>query len=477
MLRAFTEISEGRLFVAHEDDLAAPVVETANVVRKRAIETALVDSRGTRRILLDAKGGGLVDAVFDPPAGPSPSGGERMVLAIARAFASGEMDDRELAVVAYSEAVVDYLFRKSIWELVANQMPDMPHGILRTLIVVAEANIDVPLHCRSDSGFRFALTGSRVLRRRHSDDLNASANQIVVTGDPVVFFLGAGFSASSRLPLGNSLRDNAIRRLLVIPPTDVIPSEDLALRFHRWVSQRDWLTDHERAMREDAFARQLTLEQVIRAEKRHFRSLPTLEEFKTLHDTVISKPGQAVTDLAFVLQQMVGRAVIVEVNFDCLVERHATVPIRVFYSDEHFEEAADYIRRYLDGTEDAVPVLKLHGSIEEPDTCVVSDEQTQRGIGAGKLDALRALIEGGSRLWVNVGASMRDRDLNPVLHSPEFAWALEERWVLPYLDPAVDEFAAQRIPFWSETPLRSIEDRLITETADAFFAAVRRALT
>jgi len=40
----------------------------------------------------------------------------------------------------------------------------------------------------------------------------------------------------------------------------------------------------------------------------------------------------------------------------------------------------------------------------------------------------------------------------------------------------IDNFAGDRLPFWRDKPLRSIDDRIIIETEDAFFAAWRSAL-
>lgn len=477
VLEALCAVTEGRLFRTSDDDLRSEVLKTPDIIRRAAVETALVSSDGTRRVVLSEPRQGYLDARFEPATGAEPSPGEAAVLAVARAVVHGELDERRLAVVTYSESAIDYMFRQCLWSLVVDQLTDMRHDTLRTLIFVVEANIDIRLHCQTGRGFRFAINGSRLLRRHGRDDLNVAVTHIARKDSPVVFFLGAGFSASSQLPLGNTLRDTAIRRLLGIQDAELISSDQLGLRFYRWVAEREnWLTAGERAMREDEYVQQLTLEQVIRAEKRYYNNLPTLLEFRERHDAVVEAPGPAVLHFAHVLERLPSKAVIVEVNFDCLVERHARVPVRVFYSDSQFAEAAEYLHRYLAGDEVAVPVLKLHGSIEEPETCVASDEQTQQGLAESKLEALRVLIETQDRLWVYVGASMRDRDLLPVFRSVEFARKLDERWVSPFLDTGVEIFAQDRIPFWAGSQLKTIDDRLITETADAFFGALRREL-
>jgi hypothetical protein len=480
VIEALATVMNGRVLDAAADELQGPVPGTADVVRRTAIETALttVPRGGTRRVTLEAVASDRLDATFaDPPLGADPSQGEKTVLAVARAASHADLDRYEFAVIAFRDLAVDLPFRTAIWSLIVDQLSDAPNSTLRTLVVVAESSIDIGLHCQTGRGFRFAVDGDRLLRRRGRDDLNAVASSIAQHNDPFVVFLGAGFSASSRLPLGNGLRDSAIRRLLNIEPAELHTSVELARRFHAWIALRPgWLTDSEAAMREDEYARQLTLEQVIRAEQRFYSDLPTLAEFRDHHDAVIGTPGSAVTDLSAVIAGAVGRAILVEVNFDRLVEAHSAVPLRTFFSDADFESAPEYVERYLNGSETDVPLLKLHGDIYEPATCVVSQEQTERGVGAGKLESLRSLISDPPRLWIYVGTSMRDKDLLPVLRGEDFARGLDERWVNPYLLDTIETFAVERLPFWSDKQLRSTNDRIVTETADAFFAAWRNAL-
>ncbi len=397
------------------------------------------------------------------------------MLAVARAVVHRDLDEHRLAVIAYRENLIDLPFRRAIWSLAVDQLDGAPHRTLRTLVFVAETAIDIGLHCQTGRGFHLAVYGDRLLRRKGTDDLQAAAGQIARHERPFVLFLGAGFSASSRLPLGNTLRDAAIRRLLSIPEESVT-STDLAARFHRWVSDQGWLTPHEQHMSQEEFVRQLTLEEVIRVEQRMDSSLPTLRGFRERHDQLIKAPGPAVLHLAAVLEQAVGRIVVAEVNFDLLVET-TEAPLKVFASQQDFAEAPAYVKRYLVGEEPAIPLLKLHGSIADIETCVVSTEQTEQGLGQQKLEALRVLLDPSHpRLWVYVGASLRDLDLRPVLLGEDFSRGLDERWVSPYLTESVEEFGAGRAPRWTQhTDFSTIDERLITETADAFFQALHSA--
>jgi hypothetical protein len=207
-------------------------------------------------------------------------------------------------------------------------------------------------------------------------------------------------------------------------------------------------------------------------------SLPTLRDFRAHHDRVLAAPGAAVLHLADVIEHAVQKIAIVEVNFDELIETHIRAPIQVFASDEEFEGAAGYIHRYLQGDEEAIPLLKLHGTISRPETCIISADQTQLGVGQPKLDALRALLDTTNpRLWVYVGASLRDLDLRPLLLGEEFGRGADERWVCPYLPESLEEFGWVRAPIWRNGPFPTIDERLISETADAFFQALSQAVS
>ena len=233
----------------------------------------------------------------------------------------------------------------------------------------------------------------------------------------------------------------------------------------------------EQPMSQDAFIARLTLEQVTRAQYRLDETVPILDEFKTRHDQVVGAPGQAVIDLSRLLQLAANRIVVVEVNFDQLVEAHAGVDVRIFATEEEFVEAPDYIRRYLGGDEQAVPILKLHGTIDRPETCIINSGQTELGLGQSKLDSLRALLSPNNpRLWIYVGASLRDFDLRPVLLGEDFARGLNELWVSPYLDASVEEFAIQRSASWRQTSWPNVDDRLVAEAADPFFTAWRESV-
>ena len=482
VLRALSDVLEGRFLDtsapdAHSGtpDLDQPVAGTEDPVRREAVKSTLQTDAGRRVALVDLPSGLLDVTLENPSVGVEPSPGDRTITAIARAAVHRDLDQYEFVIIGYRSGALDLPFRKAAWNLMVDQFESMPSGTLRTLVVVVEAGIDIDLHCQSGRGFRFAIERDRLLRRQGRNNLLSAVSQIVSHEPPIVFFLGAGFSASSHMPIGNAVRDGAIRRLLGILDEESLPSVELAARFHQWLAEKPgWLAPSEQSLPRDAFAAGLTLERVLDAERRLYPQLPTLAEFKALHDHVVGSPGPAVLALASVLQRGSGRVIVVEVNFDLLVETHAGVATKVFASTTDFSVAPDYLARYISGEEHDIPVLKLHGTIQDFDTCVVTQEQTELGVGTEKLEALRALLdpEGRSRLWIYVGASMRDRDLLRVLTGEDFGRGLDERWVLPYVVESVEQYAESRSVFWNQTDLPRMDDRVIAETSDAFFTAL-----
>ena len=184
-----------------------------------------------RDIFLLDEDSGLLNVGFrNPEAAVESSAGDGVLASVIRAATHEELDRSAFAIIAYESGVLDRSSKKAAWDLMLNHLNDMPNATLRTLLVVVEAAINIDLHCQSGRGFRFAVERGELLRRHGSDHLRSSVNQIIqqARASPIVFFLGAGFSASSRMPLGDALRDNAVRRILNIPPEE--PADSLATR-------------------------------------------------------------------------------------------------------------------------------------------------------------------------------------------------------------------------------------------------------
>lgn len=286
---------------------------------------------------------------------------------------------------------------------------------------------------------------------------------------PLVLHLGAGFSFSSNLPLGNDLRDDALRRRYEQPGEADVRA--LAVRLFRDGQRDGRLTSREAAAGEMAFADGLTLEQVVRLESTMYSGTPrTLEDFAERHAQAIA--GPAVRGLGRVIGTRAG-LVLVTVNFDELIEQHVGARVQRFASDDGIEGFPAYLEAYLAGRETAIPLLKLHGTISDPDSCIVSAEQTEAGLPPHKRRALHAIARAGDGApmpWIYIGASLRDVDVVPALDDDVFRDNTEESWVAPLRDASIDDFAERyRARAWRQDGNRPhLEERTISASADWF---------
>ena len=349
ILRALADIHEGCLLDAsdlnadprQQRSVYQPVPGTYDPVRRTAIETAL--SKPDRRITVVDQNHGLVDVRFhDSHIDERLSAGDQTLHAIARAAAHKQLDEYSFAVIAYSSGPLDERAKKAAWDLMVRHVQGSPRKTPQTLVVVVESAIDIGIHCESEYGFRFAIEHGRLLRRQGARHLRLAAEGIVKQSEtsPMVLFLGAGFSVSSRIPLGDQLRDNAILRILNDPQYSGLDSIDLGIEFHTWLSEMsggpEWLSRDEKSMNSQVFASDLTLERVLAVEKRIDPDLPTLQEFREHHDKVVDSPGASVHHLARILGSTDAKIVVVQLNFDCLVERNTEPDLMVFASDDEF---------------------------------------------------------------------------------------------------------------------------------------------
>jgi hypothetical protein len=164
------------------------------------------------------------------------------------------------------------------------------------------------------------------------------------------------------------------------------------------------------------------------------------------------------------------------VNFDQLIEAELSTRLRVLATKEELEDSPGVIDEYLGGA-GRIPLVKLHGTIEKPESIVADIEATARGLSPGTSQGLRRLLSSDSPIsWVYIGYSMRDPDLNEVFAVPEFSAGAFEKWVSPFPDQSVRDFVEQhRVARWSGGSSPSFLERSITETADRFLRRLNEA--
>jgi len=447
----------------------------AAIVRRVVVPAG---ARAPVEVNVRADGPGRVTTELVGAADDTVNPGYRTVRGVTTALFDASLRETSLAAIAWEEAPLGDDLQGQLWELTTAQLAPLTLGNVATLVLLV--GIDAPdysRHCSGATSARFLLDGTG-LRERPSwiTDQEAIRRSFARPDRHIVLFLGAGFSASSDLPLGNVMRNRALRR--IVGPDG--SSADQAERFRRMVAEYDrWIDEEERALDRDAFADQLTLERVLREERQLHPppdTMPTLDEFADDNARALERIGPAVKAAAALMRaDDRARLVIATVNFDTLLESAADGALRVFATEEEFAECVGYLDGYLAEGGD-VPLLKLHGSITARESIVANVDQTRPGLTPLRREALARLHTSDHIVpWIYVGYSMRDLDIGPLLSQTSFAESVDETWVSPFPDRAVIEFTRRwRRDGWQKLGARDWRARMIGVTADRYFTELVR---
>lgn len=396
------------------------------------------------------------------------SQGQRTLAGVVGSLFDSRLETTSLAVVTYREIDLDNDVADAVWNLFTEQLSGIALASLRTLVVLVEnSKVSYRRHCSSGLSVAFRLHSQGLEKRKSWSADKANILRLQPREDElIVLFLGAGFSASSELPLGDELRNTALRDMygFVDEPYPV-----LARQFFEAVSSDNRLLDSETGMSLTDFAHKLTLERVLREELFHhdISESPTLLKLRDENARAVSAPGRAVRALGNLTEHR-RNIVLVTVNFDTLVE--VSGQVEVFDEDEAYKDFPGYLSEYHEKG-GLVPLLKLHGTLEKLSTIVATVDETALGLSDAKIAALQALLpEDGRTRCVYVGYSMRDHDVTKIIGTRPFGERLDEFWVSPFLVKTAQEFVEDsrnygtRPNFWQ---------RSITQTADAFFHELR----
>lgn len=445
---------------------------------KQLVDETL-NAHGRDDIQITQVGEGVTTELSDGTTVVTASEAQKMLFGVLNSLFDARMHGSELAVLIYDESDFDANTADMVWMLCAGHISKVAWSNLKTLVLVARAGRAEPeRHFRRQASARFVLDGEWLDRRRSWETDQIDLRRVASGDGRLVLFLAAGFSMSSKtdddlgLALGNELRDRALRRLM----HDTASGQVLARRFLRYCKDRHALLPGERHLTEDAFAAGLTLERVLVEELKDPPDDlgPTLEEFNAEVGQATQRPGAAVEALRDLLAKRQRRVVVMTVNLDDLVEQHCGADVTAIVSDEDFEEGADRIRKYWDEG-GASPLLKLHGSLSDPETVVASVHSVALGLSDAKIAALDAALLAPNRertCVCYIGSSMRDRDLNQLLGLRRYAERLDEWWVAPTIANSVREFIeTYRYRRWevAGTP-NEPEAHCITVIADDFLS-------
>lgn len=326
-------------------------------------------------------------------------------------------------------------------------------------------------HCLPNNPVRLAVQQKRLIERGNAHDLEDALRTLLLNrNQPIVLFLGAGASASAGIRMGDNIRDEALQHLVGQHPT---PDRRVDA-FRAYLENKGRWRMGERDLPLSQFVSQLTLERVLREEfhllgGRNRDLLPIIQRLKRECATGLNRtpPGRQA------LWSIIGklpRLVVATVNFDQLVEDGLAAPHQTIVTPDEFEQSVGLITDRVCGRTDVLPILKLHGSIEDSQTLVADIDSTEFGLPAKIASALDSLVDAvdGPLTWVWIGCSMRDADLRLWLGTKDGVKDLHEWWVDPL--PSENLFTYARFvreSQWASEDQR-LRDRLVTETSDVF---------
>lgn len=377
-------------------------------------------------------------------------------------------------VVLYDETELEPVERPVAWHYATKIMPRQLAGTPSHLVVLLGGEGPADYQLRGDPSLRWNMAGPRVAERNlASTNRNLTLRVARPTSSHLVLFLAAGFSASMDMPLGNKMRDFALRQLL--PDEAGVPDDGLTEAFYTLIGDQVDLLEFEQEREVAELARELTFERVLREELRAFHPSPTLLELARLESNALSAPPRGAVRYLHSMLNGMRKMVLITVNYDRLIEHGQDDRVEVFSDDDSFASCVDYLDRYLSGAADAtkVPLLKLHGSFAAQETLVATIDQTLTGLTQAKAEALDRACRpsGDARVpFIYVGSSMRDLDIGPHLAQTRFARQLDERWVMPLPATTVTEFVQRnRLRPWRQLGVSdTLDERVITWTADEF---------
>jgi hypothetical protein len=401
--------------------------------------------------------------------GTEPTGSMLTVHGVLSALASNAID-RELVVFSYPLEGLDRTRAALLWDATL-AVATFPPVRLRSFFPIAVGPVDIDAHCgRVEGSVRFVVRGGQLTRRKTDFLIADRISQILDRRDrKIVIFAGAGASASARVPQGNHYRDLALQ-------TIVGTSSSPELRFREWLEENKRWRGGERETPPAQFVQSLTLERVLREEfhrlsGRGRHDSHTVRRMTEDFEAALDRQPEgrkALRELVALLPHLV----VVTVNFDRLIETDLGVPSEVLVTPKDFARGPDLVRSRLGPGSGALPILKIHGSIEDPESLVANVDDTGRGLSTAVTTTLDALVEDDlPRTWIWLGCSMRDIDVNIWAAAKSGATDLQEWWVDPLPPPTVDSYASMRTTEWASVDV-DLERRQITATADRFLVSL-----
>jgi hypothetical protein len=260
-----------------------------------AVVASQLSAAALGTVTIESRPSGQIIALLDgAEADGSTNAAAPTFLGAAVALFDAKLRAAEIAAIAYEEGPLDVASREALWDLLTSQIAAIGAlGSAKALVVIVGAvSTDYSLHCRPGLSARYRLAGGRMSRRRAwALDVHDISHLDLSVRPLFILFLGAGFSHSSGVPLGNHLRDIALQTMVGKDhETDPLV---LTERFMELVvSQRRQLHGETFGTAAE-YHESLTLERVLREERIEYLpdEMPTLDHFSGINTRALLGPG------------------------------------------------------------------------------------------------------------------------------------------------------------------------------------------
>ena len=197
---------------------------------------------------------------------PTPTNpGHRNMLGALTSTLDANLGGQRLVVIVDDESNVDKVAREHLWHLLTKAIPTCGAAMPRTSLVIIGNEDLSEEHYDADPSVRYILRSTGLIQRHSKEVDDREIAQLASGNEPLVLFLGAGSSVKSGLPLGNSLRDTALRNFFPNESGALVPH--LIHRFFSFVVEQRRLLAIEKSRDEQYFIENLTLERVLLEEK------------------------------------------------------------------------------------------------------------------------------------------------------------------------------------------------------------------
>lgn len=392
------------------------------------------------------------------------------------------MRSAPLVAFVFAQDALDDDVLTLIWDGLMHLPQRLGSDESATLAIVAgDGHINFDVHCTGDPSLRFRISEHGLSVRhplvRSLSTVRAFGRQSASDMPLVVIFMGAGASITAGMPLGDQLRNKALERATG-NPVDAGTFVSVASDWYAHLLGTGELSPEEQVAGIEMFVRDLTLERVLQQEQSEENQTfsATLRGFAETHAAVKARVLEQLDPDVDTLARICAarrRLVLLTVNFDQIIEARGGDNVRPFITEAEMLEFPEYLEQYAKHG-GPVPLVKLHGDIDHPETLVANLQQTTAGLSVARDAALMALVSSiasqPTHPWIYVGYSMRDRDLEQAWAAPRMA-TFNEHWVSPFLDPVVARFIeTKRALTWQRNGrAQSPMDRLISLTAEDFY--------